>query len=267
MFKKNCLSFLFLSFSFSTIALAETQVTQGQAVIVDDLNWQEIIDIDLKSSERQNSYAVGELIIPVTRESCTAFFISSDVILTNNHCVENEAQAVGVRLVMMKEKGVAEEKWWRLDCSEFVGTDFTLDVTLLRCQGNPGEIFGALVLDGQTLMKPGAPLYVLQQNCDFLTNSTCLGLKKIARGSMLTSGIELAHNADTLGGSSGAPLFSALTHQVVGIHHAGLPDLGPGHGTANYAIRTPGVVRYLESNFPQVVLGRILPKVELFFRE
>lgn len=231
-------------------------------VIVGDLDWQEIIDIGASTPERENSYAIGELSIPVIRATCTGFLIAPDVVMTNNHCVSKTSEAKGVKITLMKEKGVPMEKWWKYDCGELIGTNFQMDVSLLRCSGRPGDTFGTVELEEDIYLHD--PIYVIQQNCNYYADPYCSSWKKIARGQVQLITNEIKHNADTLGGSSGSPVFSSAFHQVVALHHAG-QDLNSqtGQGSANYAVPMKGILAFIKSNYPQIELGKIAPKGEI----
>ena len=98
-------------------------------------------------------------------------------------------------------------------------------------------------------------VYVIQQNCDYYSNRDCYHTKKISRGTASVSDAQITHNADTLGGSSGSPVFSSITHEVVGIHHAGLGNNGQGRGVENYAVSMSKIVPYIQANFPSIALG------------
>ena len=230
-------------------------------VIVGDLDWQEIIELGQSTPERENSYAIGEIVIPAIRTTCTAFLIAPDVIMTNNHCVESKANAAGVTLTLLKEKGVPMERWWKYTCDEFIGTSFEWDMTLLRCKNSPGEIFGTVELTEDVYKND--LIYVVQQNCNYYVDPYCYSWKKISRGqALVVTSSDIRHNADTLGGSSGSPLFSALTNTVVGLHHQGEnPDPITGHGTANYAVTMSKILSFIKNNYSNVELGKIFPKM------
>ncbi|MEX1100172.1 MAG: hypothetical protein WEB87_07090, partial [Bacteriovoracaceae bacterium] len=80
----------------------------------------------------------------------------------------------------------------------------------------------------------------------------CLPTQKISTGVLLGSNsTQIKHDADTLGGSSGSPIFDKGSHKVVGIHNAGL-NHGPNNGGTNYGIPMYRIVDHLKSAYPHV---------------
>ena len=95
---------------------------------------------------------------------------------------------------------------------------YALDYTVLECVDlklKPLEL-------GDSVWKGTKEVYVLHVNCDYKVDPDCEKVKLYSPGVANTQN-EIHHTADTLGGSSGAPLFDAETNKVVGLHHAGVP--------------------------------------------
>lgn len=225
------------------------------SLIIGTIDWQEVTALATSSPERANSHAVGYLSIPARGTRCTAFLVAPDVIMTNNHCVPRASDAAGVTISLRRELGVAFSDWATFECGDFIGTDSTLDFTLLRCQGNPGSVHGVVELD-EGVYSSGDGIYVIHQNCDYYTVPFCAPNKKYSPGglrSVFTT--SLRHDADTLGGSSGAPVFSAAHHRVVGLHNAGFGNDGNGRGRENNAVPMRRIVPAIRSRFPSVQLG------------
>lgn len=222
------------------------------SIIIGSLDWKEITTLSTTSPIFENASFVGDVELPVMGSRCTGFLISEDVFMTNEHCVPSAAYARGIKVAFNHVQGVPEADWEKYDCSEFIGNNSTLDYALLRCAGSPGAQYGFAQLNAQE-QAVGQALYVIQQNCDYYTNRSCDWSKKYSEGSITKKDDEYTHNADTLGGSSGSPVFSKTSHEVIAIHHAGLGNNGQGRGIENYAVPMDKIVRHINQNFPNVL--------------
>lgn len=230
--------------------------SKNGAVIVGAVNWQESVSLPAGSAERANASAVAYLAIPAEGTRCTGFLIAPDVIMTNNHCIPRAASAQGVRAYFHREQSAPSDAG--VDCSTFLGNDATLDFALLQCAGSPGDSYGVVELDAATVAA-SAQVYVIHQNCDYYADPGCDPTKKYSPGKITSTSGELGHDADTLGGSSGSPVFSRTTHKVVGLHHVGLGSDGNGRGTQNRAVPMRTIKPVLEQRYPGLVLGPRAP--------
>ena len=228
-------------------------VFRGQ-VIIGDLDWKEITTLSSTNPIRQRGKAVGAVDLPAMGSRCTGFLISENILMTNHHCIPTSGHARGVTVKFKHEKGVSPAGHAKYDCSEFIGNNRELDFALLKCEGYPGRKFGFVELDSDQKTQ-GSSIYIVQQNCDYYMNRGCDWTKKVSEGSITRVASEYSHNADTLGGSSGSPVFSKVTHEVVGIHHAGAGNNGMGRGYENFAVPMSKIVPYILTHFPQVDLG------------
>lgn len=233
-------------------AIGTTDDISLGSIIVGDLDWQEITTLSPTSPIFENSSFVGDVDLPAVRSRCTGFLISEDVFMTNEHCVGSASDAVGLTVAFNHVLGVPEADYDVYDCSEFIGNNSTLDFALVRCQGSPGAQLGFADLSEQSF-GVGEALYIIQQNCDYYTDRSCDHNKKFSEGRITKVDDEYTHNADTLGGSSGSPVFSKATNQVIAIHHAGLGNNGQGRGVENYAVPMDKIVRHIQANFPGIL--------------
>ncbi len=230
--------------------------TTTSSIIIGDLDWEEISVLKSGSLEQKNALAVAHVDLPVMGSRCTGFLISDDVVMTNQHCIPTLAHAKGVTVSFEVIAGVPKGSEKRFDCSEFIGNNQALDFALLKCKGNPGRQYGKVELTEEPV-QVGEPVYVVQQNCDYYSKRDCYYTKKISFGEVShIKGNSYTHNADTLGGSSGSPIFSQDTHEVVAIHHAGLGNNGQGRGLENYGVSMSEIVSHIKENFP-AVLGAV----------
>ncbi|AKJ00337.1 trypsin-like peptidase [Archangium gephyra] len=210
-------------------------------VIVGSVDWTS--STLLSGTEAARANAVGYISIPQVGSRCTAWLVADDVVITNNHCVSRAAEARGARVSFNYIDGVSSTARLWYDCSTFVQTWKNLDMTALRCaplNGQlPGQVYGKLTLSS-TDAASNASIYVVHQNCDYNTQSGCSPTKKYSPGSILNanySSTDASYNADTLGGSSGSPVLSATSHEVVALHHYGFGGDSLGRGTHNSGVR------------------------------
>ncbi|HAZ12401.1 MAG: hypothetical protein A2X86_15805 [Bdellovibrionales bacterium GWA2_49_15] len=222
------------------------------AIIVGDVDWKDVTELDGSHPIRLNAKKVADLSLPAIESRCTAFLIGEDVLLTNHHCVTTAADAVGATANFGHETGRTGESL-SFACDEFIGNNEEFDFALLRCKGKPGKTLGVVTLSSQSL-QTGDKIYVVQQNCDYYLNKKCDWSKKYARGQIkgTNSDGDYKHDADTLGGSSGSPVFSETSNLVVALHHAGYGNNGQGRGVENYAVPMSKVVAKLRSAFPVI---------------
>lgn len=206
-------------------------------IIVGSVNWSSVTSLASTSTERARSRAVGMLEIPARGSRCTAWLISNDSVVTNNHCISTTAQASGARVSFNYEDGVASTSRIWYNCSTLVRTWAAEDLTVLRCAAIngvfPGQVYGRLSV-ATTNAAAGSGIYVIHQNCDYVASPSCVPTKKYSPGAVVNanySTTQLSHNGDTLGGSSGSPVLSATGHTVVGLHHAGV---GPNYSTTSF---------------------------------
>jgi hypothetical protein len=179
------------------------------------------VNIEIVDNEqiREQSRAIGRLILPAKKNAaCTAFLISDDVIMTNHHCISSAEDAVGAKVYF---NYLSEGEHQTVICDKFISNNEKLDYALLKCEGSPGNIFGKVKLS-QNEPDNGMPIYLIHQNCDYYQIKGCKRSKKLSFGSITGfNSSRVYHNADTLPGSSGSPIFSLDTHEVIGLHNSG----------------------------------------------
>ena len=224
----------------------------ADAVVVGAVDWQSTATLADGTAERAAARATGYLSLPALGKRCTAFLVAPDVVLTNHHCTSTAEHAAGAYVSFGYEDGSNDAATYA--CDVFLGADATLDVAVLQCPGRPGDARGVLELEDR-LAADGEDVYVLHQNCDYKHDPGCAPTKKISRGAVLEVGVEIAHDADTLGGSSGAPMLSSTTHQVIGLHHVGVGADASGRGRYNKAVPSSKLLPWLRARFPSLALG------------
>jgi len=168
-------------------------------------------------AQNSNELAVAQIKIPSMLASCTGFLINEDTIMTNNHCISSPSKSPNVEAIFRSENGDRTS----FVCDQFITTNFQYDFTLIKCNNSPGKEFGWV---GLSHLKPeiDSQIYLVQENCDYISDPHCVIDKFVAFGKILGSQqTRIYHNADTLAGSSGSPIFSEESHQVIAIHNAG----------------------------------------------
>lgn len=233
------------------VGTGASDATKVAPVIVGSVNWQEVGGLAVNNPYRVAARPVALLMIPARGTRCTAFLISADVLMTNNHCIASSSQARNAYAIFDAEAGVPDSLRDTYDCSEFVGADADLDFALVRCQGRPGDQHGVAEL-GEDMPATNASIYVIHQNCDYYSNPSCAPDKKVSPGAIVsTTATDLQHDADTLGGSSGSALFDE-NGRVVGLHHLGYGGNSSGRGSYNGAVKMSLVLDAVRSRYASV---------------
>jgi len=152
----------------------------------------------------------------------TGFLIAPDIMMTNHHVIPSPEVASQTRVefnYQLAFDGSFERACrYDLDPQNFC-TDAELDFTLVKVLAGthdpPLEQWGYLVLNPNADPVPGELVSIIQH-----PNG---GLKQIVVSNNQVVGVRapyLWYATDTMGGSSGAPVFNDLW-QVIALHHAG----------------------------------------------
>lgn len=219
--------FFFLLFILTACGKSKEIITLQQAcvlplqseLIIGNNDW---IIYNQTGDEPQNANerTVARIKIPNLIASCNGFLINTDTIMTNNHCVGSMANATNVTATFRDTNGPSES----FICDQIITTSTLYDFTLLKCKNSPGLKYGWVGLDNKKTVTL-SPIYIVQENCDYVSNPYCTVEKYVSFGKILASQASRAyHDADTLPGSSGSPVFSAETHQVISLHNVGIPE-------------------------------------------
>ncbi|MBF0299237.1 MAG: trypsin-like peptidase domain-containing protein [Oligoflexia bacterium] len=202
-------------------------------LIIGDENWIDLSNIYNSKKIQKNAQAVGYLKIYSKKRRCNAFLISRDIIMTNYHCIPDAETAKNTVFFPDFLQGTQRYDYLYTQpylCEELLLSYKPLDITLLRCSGEPGASHAIALLEKPTQApQAGERIYIIHQNCNTLEYSDCAATKKFSPGIIVEpkylaleeDRFNIFYNADTLQGSSGAPVFSAKTHKVIALHHKG----------------------------------------------
>ncbi|CAH1193801.1 hypothetical protein PAECIP111893_00557 [Paenibacillus plantiphilus] len=152
----------------------------------------------------------------------TGFLIDADTIMTNNHVIPSKEIAKGAKIQFNYQtdlKGTllpVEE--YECDCDSFFQTDSELDFTIVKVKGSPGLRWGFIPYPGERDVKVGNDVFIIQHP---------KGMPKMV--SLSENVITYCDNkliqyvTDTLGGSSGSPVFND-NWELIALHHGSIPS-------------------------------------------
>ena len=174
--------------------------------------------------------------------SCTAFLVTRELMLTNQHCLATASEMDSAQVDFDFDAEGTRPKTLRL--RELLQTSFALDYALVRLKKPvdrvPLRLDSAPPPDREQLLviqhPNGEPKQISLRDCKVD------GIPVAGRQDPAT---DFGHQCDTMTGSSGSPVFRFGTKTVVGLHHLGydaqtvfnravhidrvLADLAPAH--------------------------------------
>jgi V8-like Glu-specific endopeptidase len=159
---------------------------------------------------------------------CTGFLIGEDLLLTNEHCVATQEVCKTTKVLFglsVNRYGLAIPKE-QLRCLQVEKSSFPLDYALLRLEGKPGQRWGKLQLANRA-PTAGEKIFIVQHpagEAKQISDEDCKVAGTSVTGRQVRT--DLSHSCDTLGGSSGSPVFAA-SGEVIGLHHLGKQSAGP----------------------------------------
>jgi hypothetical protein len=200
------------------------------------------------------------------KDRCTGWLASASIVVTNAHCLLTPHASVRVTFDLWTATSALE---WYPCILEAGGLWRQDDLAALRCGSvtmRPGDRYGFAHLAAASPQR-GESLMLTHQYCDIRKDSNCVPVKNTCVGYVLDASYadtlapglrEFTHDADTLDGSSGAPLFgrgAANANLVVGVHRAGCKQAGncasrtgpEGKGVYNMAVKVEVLAARLHS--------------------
>lgn len=151
---------------------------------------------------------------------CTGWVISAQYIMTNHHCIPGKNGRVlkaSLLLNYLDEGSSKATERFEVEPRP-VETSAELDYSIVPIKGNPGAKYGIIPILARD-PKPAEELFIIQHPAGTpkrLTRRNCRADVDTERPD------ELRHFCDTLGGSSGSPVFSDNDMALVGLHFAGI---------------------------------------------
>lgn len=153
---------------------------------------------------------------------CTGFMITADLMLTNQHCINTDAERRSALVDFNYDGPGSATRTVRV--KELVLSNMPRDYSLLRLASRPNV--GILNLQPSTLSQK-LPLIIVQHPGGEMKQVSivdCYIVEPSAAG-LTADRTDFEHFCDTKGGSSGSPVLDPAQKAVVGLHHLGfLPD-------------------------------------------
>lgn len=202
-----------------TISNAKPQATVGR----DDK-----IEIkDAPADIRLLAPPIARLVImmPAGGAYCTGFLLAKSLLLTNQHCIQNDDEARSTVAEFKYENPNPKPSQYHVLKLEAVNK--ALDYALVRVDRAPGEQFKLVDI---SLVAPGITekmnLAVIQHPAGRPKMAAIKDCKidGLDRMGVAQAGTDFGHSCDTLGGSSGSPVFAWSNRKVVGLHHLGFRE-------------------------------------------
>lgn len=169
---------------------------------------------------------------------CTAWIIAApNIMMTNNHC---SGGMVGTDVYFNDEcsdcLGGSPKESASFQITGIIAASPALDFAVFTVEGNPAEDWGVAPID-PTLPEVGDAIYEIHHGEGRPKGIDFGNVTSIDRPGVCIPGttIEMGVDAIATGGASGAPIFNADSHCVVGICHCG-PSCAPGWGIPLSAI-------------------------------
>lgn len=154
---------------------------------------------------------------------CTAFLISKDLLMTNEHCINKDWQLPTSQVVFGYES--MPQNIEQFSIKELIATSKSLDYSLIRLD-RAADSWGTVSLDNGSSRIKDEKLILIQVPP---AERKKIAVHKCKIEDLDAKGISDAltdfyHLCDSEGGSSGSPVMDARSGKVVGLHHAGQYD-------------------------------------------
>jgi serine protease len=174
---------------------------------------------------------------------CTGFLVSSDLLLTNHHCIKSDSEMRSALVDFDYDSSAASPT--TLQLRELVAKDPELDFALLRLAESPGR--QALSLDS-TEPDQDQALLVIQHPAGLPKQVSILDCRVNGTqvNGLSSRATDFGHLCDTLGGSSGSPVQATASGKVIGLHHLGFRS--GSDKLFNQAVKIGLIVQFLRDN-------------------
>ncbi|MET4043736.1 V8-like Glu-specific endopeptidase [Bradyrhizobium sp. RT6a] len=171
--------------------------------------------------------------------ACTGFMIDDDRMLTNEHCINSQAVCESAVALFGYDSNASMTSEMVRDqssaCLEFQSMDEKLDVAMVRLANSPGKRWGRLKLAAATPDELSIVIHHPNGDPKYVTREDCFVVKLPVDGRAKDT--DFSHLCDTMGGSSGSPVLSRRSLEVIGLHHFGIDLADPDWRDQNRAVR------------------------------
>jgi len=189
-----------------------------------------------RAAVQQGLASVGRIDHPALGQIGTGFLVRDDVLATNRHVLDHLTGGTGVLLPELGaiarfrcEYGEQEPPETKAQLLRAMKPHPTLDIAFFEIDASANR--KPLLLDSVTRVEDGHPIAVIGFPSEgsganpLFADAIFSGKYGVKRGSlgevMDPADPLLFHDCSTLGGNSGSPVFSLVSHQVIGIHRSG----------------------------------------------
>jgi hypothetical protein len=187
--------------------------------------------------------------------NCTGFLVSSNLVMTNQHCVNTDQEAASAFADFGYDSAAATPDV--VAVAKLEDSNVDLDYSVLRLEGAPGAKWGHLALQPEPAMGDRRDLVVVQHPIGGPKKASIEGCD--VRGPRLVgvgpNETDFGHGCDTLNGSSGSPVMDLITGGVVGLHHFGYTK--DSAKLVNQAVRLELILQSLKPTLCQEITGKV----------
>lgn len=152
---------------------------------------------------------------------CTGFLLGEGLLMTNEHCVRTDAEAASLLVDFAFDSWSARAEVVR--GARLLAVDAALDYALLQLPKSVEASFGRVHLETVQAVRDRQELLIIQHpggEPKQISLEGCVVAGEQREGATAVK-TDFGHECDTLGGSSGSPVFDRATGRVMGLHHFG----------------------------------------------
>lgn len=214
-----------------------------------DLKYINAAEVPPELKAHSSSVAILYFLAGGKPRTCTGFLVEPDLLLTNEHCINNASTCASMTAVF----GFEYDESGRLGMGPQVGclsydphaSAFNYDVTAVRLRSAPGSEFATISLTDAVAV-PAGDLFIIQHPGSQPKQISYIECRSVAFNvAGRAEGTDFTHTCDTASGSSGAPVFT-LDGRFAGLHHFGFKESGSGTWTENRAVHADLIGEWIE---------------------
>jgi V8-like Glu-specific endopeptidase len=190
---------------------------------------------------------------------CSGFLISESLLLTNYYCISTSIDVANTLVDFDYNKSGRPQKATRLRKLELVNSDTAFDYSVVRIEGtgHPKYHYVSMFREARKDFQGLSPDLVLighpKGGPKMVSLVGCVQATEKAFGGDGDQATDFGHHCDTLGGSSGSPVFSKDQFELVGLHHAGYEEgAKPSDSLKNQAVYIGYILRDISNHAPSI---------------